>query len=60
MKIKRKIIFFLALMSLFYCVSIMQGTYAKYITTASAEADNNSKIEYPSKWSRYFTKFKLH
>ena len=39
MKIKRKIIFFLALMSLFYCVSIMQGTYAKYITTASAEAD---------------------
>lgn len=39
MKIKRKIIFFLALMSLFYCVSIMQGTYAKYITAASAEAD---------------------
>ena len=39
MKLKRKIMFFLALMSLFYCISIIQGTYAKYITTASANAN---------------------
>ena len=39
MKIKKKIIFFVALMCLFYCVSLMQSTYAKYITTADANAD---------------------
>ena len=39
MKIKRKIIFFIALMSLFYCLTLMQDTYAKYVSTASANAD---------------------
>ena len=39
MKMKKKILFFIALLSLFYCVSLIQGTYAKYITTASANAD---------------------
>ncbi len=39
MKIKRKIIFFISLMSLFYCVSLMQETYAKYISSASANAN---------------------
>ena len=39
MKIKRKVIFFIALMSLFYCLTLMQDTYAKYITTASANTD---------------------
>lgn len=38
MKIKKKIIFFLALISMFYCVSLVQSTYAKYITSANAEA----------------------
>ena len=39
MKLKRKIIFFLALMSLFYCITFMQDTYAKYISSASASAN---------------------
>ncbi len=39
MKIKRKIIFFISLMSLFYCVSLMQETYAKYVSSASANAN---------------------
>ena len=39
MKIKRKIIFFLALMSLFYCVNLIHGTYAKYISSANANTD---------------------
>ncbi len=39
MKIKRKIVFFVALMSLFYCVSLMQETYAKYISSATANAE---------------------
>ena len=39
MKIKRKIIFFVALMSLFYCITFMQDTYAKYVSSASANAD---------------------
>ena len=39
MKLNRKIFFFIALMSLFYCVSLMQETYAKYISSASATAD---------------------
>ncbi len=36
MKLNKKIIFFLALMSLFYCVSLMQETYAKYVSSAGA------------------------
>ena len=36
MKTKRKIIFFVALMSLFYCVTFMQDTYAKYVSSATA------------------------
>ena len=39
MKTKKKIIFFLALLSLFYCITLMQKTYAKYVTNASASAD---------------------
>lgn len=39
MKIKRKIAFFCALVSLFYCVSLVQSTYAKYITSADASAN---------------------
>ena len=39
MKIKRKIVFFVALMSLFYCVSLMQETYAKYVSSATANAE---------------------
>lgn len=39
MKIKKKIVFFIALMSLLYCVSLMQETYAKYVTSASATAN---------------------
>lgn len=38
MGIKRKIIFFVALMSLFYCLTLMQDTYAKYISSADATA----------------------
>ena len=38
MKTKRKVIFFLALMSLFYCVTFMQDTYAKYVSSATANA----------------------
>ena len=36
MKTKRKIAFFVALMSLFYCLSFMQDTYAKYLSSATA------------------------
>lgn len=39
MKVKKKIMFFVALMCLFYCVSLMQSTYAKYVTTADTNAD---------------------
>ena len=39
MKIKRKIVFFIALMSLLYCLTLMQETYAKYISSANASAD---------------------
>jgi len=39
MKIKKKIMFFVALMCLFYCVSLMQATYAKYVTTADTNTD---------------------
>ena len=38
MKIKKKILFFIALICLFYCVSLMQSTYAKYVTTAETDA----------------------
>ena len=38
MKIKKKILFFVALICLFYCVSLMQATYAKYVTTADTDA----------------------
>ena len=36
MKTKRKIAFFVALMSLFYCLTFMQDTYAKYLSSATA------------------------
>ena len=39
MKFKRKMLFFVALISLFYCVSIMQDTYGKYLTSAEANAE---------------------
>lgn len=39
MKLKRKIVFFVALMCLFYCVSLMQETYAKYVSSATANAE---------------------
>ena len=38
-KFKRKMIFFMALISLFYCVSIMQDTYGKYLTAAEATTE---------------------
>ena len=38
MKTKRKVIFFVALLSLFYCVTFMQDTYAKYVSSATANA----------------------
>ena len=39
MKTKKKIIFFVALLSLFYCISIMQDTYAKYLSSATENAE---------------------
>ena len=39
MKIKKKIVFFIALISLFYLVTTVENTYAKYISSATAEAD---------------------
>ena len=39
MKPKRKVAFFLALMSLIYCLTFMQDTYAKYISSATETAD---------------------
>jgi hypothetical protein len=36
---KKKIRFFLALLSLFYCVSAIQSTYAKYTSSASANTN---------------------
>ncbi len=38
-KFKRKMLFFVALISLFYCVSIMQDTYGKYLTSADANTE---------------------
>ena len=39
MKIKKKIVFFVALMSLFYLITLVQDTYAKYVTSTDATAD---------------------
>ena len=39
MNTKRKIVFFIALMSLFYCVTFMQDTYAKYTSSAVENAE---------------------
>lgn len=39
MKFKRKMLFFVALISLFYCVTFMQDTYGKYLTSAEANAE---------------------
>jgi len=39
MKIKKKIVLFVALISLFYLVTTIENTYAKYISYATAEAD---------------------
>lgn len=39
MKSKRKMLFFVALISLFYCVTFMQDTYGKYLTSAEANAE---------------------
>lgn len=39
MKTKKKIIFFVALIALFYCVTFMQDTYAKYISSATENAE---------------------
>lgn len=39
MKTKKKIIFFIALMSLFYCITFMQDTFAKYISSATENAE---------------------
>lgn len=39
MKLNRKITFFMALLALFYCVSLIQSTYAKYLSTADADAN---------------------
>lgn len=38
MNIKNKIKFFIALISLVYCISLIQDTYAKYISSASGNA----------------------
>lgn len=39
MKLNRKITFLLALLALFYCVSLIQSTYAKYLSTADADTN---------------------
>lgn len=38
MNIKNKIKFFIALISLVYCISLIQDTYAKYVSSASGNA----------------------
>ncbi len=65
MKLNKKIIFFLALMSLFYCVSLMQETYAKYVSSAGANTNltiarwnvlvNTADIVNNSNFSSYLT-----
>ena len=39
MKLNRKITFLLALLALFYWVSLIQSTYAKYLSTADADTN---------------------
>ncbi len=39
MNTKRKIVFFIALISLLYCVTFMQDTYAKYVSSAVETAE---------------------
>lgn len=39
MKIKSKVIFFVALLSLFYSINLIQTTYAKYVSSASANTN---------------------
>lgn len=39
MKLNRKITFLLALLALFYCISLIQSTYAKYLSTADADTN---------------------
>lgn len=39
MKLNKKITLFIALLALFYCVSLIQNTYAKYLTSADAKTD---------------------
>ena len=39
MSTKRKVIFFVALISLLYCVTFMQDTYAKYVSSATENAE---------------------
>ena len=39
MKTKKRIVFFIALLSLLYCVTIMQDTYAKYLSSATENAE---------------------
>ncbi len=39
MKPKRKVVFFLALISLFYCITLMQDTYDKYLSSATENAE---------------------
>ena len=39
MKISKKIKFFIALISLFYSISLIQTTYAKYVSSADAKAN---------------------
>ena len=61
MKLNRKITFLLALLALFYCVSLIQSTYAKYLSTADADTNitiarwnilvNNQDISQNSKFS---------
>lgn len=46
MRLNKKITLFIALLALFYCVSLIQNTYAKYLT--SAEANTNIAI---ARWS---------
>lgn len=38
MKTYRKVLFFVALMAAFYCLTLIQSTYAKYVTSATGDA----------------------
>ena len=39
MRCKRKLAIFAALIAMFYCVSLIQNTYAKYVTSATGTAN---------------------